>query len=157
MTRVHVVLALALATAASACAGGQRPEDTVNEAVRVYNEDLRWGRYESAALRLASKHRSDRVDEWDAHSKDLKITDFEIVRIDPRGPEAARAQVKVSWYLESEQILRETSAVEQWERKGRNWMLVDEQRLRGHEMPGLPEPMAHVRETHGSPPPGESR
>ncbi len=27
-------------------------------------------------------------------------------------------------------------------------MIDEEERLRGHEMPGLPEPIAHVRETH---------
>ena len=69
----------------------------------------------------------------------------------------AAAEAIPSYYLESEQVLRETSAVETWEKKGRDWMLVDEERLRGHEMPGLPEPVAHVRESRGVPPPPESR
>lgn len=155
MTRT---LALVLIASLAACgAAAQHPEESISEQVRLYNEDLRWGRFEAAATHLPEKHRSDRIDEWDQSGKDLKITDFEIVRIDPRGTDGARAQVKVSWYLESEQILRETSAVELWERKGKLWTLVDEQRLRGHEMPGLREPLAHVRETNGSPPPPQSR
>ncbi len=156
MTRMAIAFGLA-ASVLSACGASQRPQDTVGEAVRIYNDNVRWERFETAALRIPVKQRSERVDEWDERSKDLKVTEFEIVRIDPRGRDAARAQVKISWYLESEQILRETSAVETWEKKGRDWMLVDEERLRGHEMPGLPEPVAHVRETRGVPPPPESR
>ncbi len=36
----------------------------------------------------------------------------------PAGRGQARAQVKVSWYLDSEQILRETSAIQTWVKKG---------------------------------------
>ena len=146
MTRVFATLLLV--TSACAAAAQQHPEESISEQVRLYHEDLRWGRFEAAASHLPAKHRSDRIDEWDEHGKDLKITEFEIVRIDPRGADAARAQVKVSWYLESEQIVRETSAVELWERKGKQWTLVEESRLRGHEMPGLAEPMSHPHAAH---------
>jgi hypothetical protein len=32
--------------------------------------------------------------------------------------------------------------IQTWEKHGKGWLLVDERRLRGHEMPGLPEPLA---------------
>jgi hypothetical protein len=48
--------------------------------------------------------------------------------------------VKVSWYKDSEGTLRETQAMQTWERHGKTWLIVDEARLRGTEMPGLREP-----------------
>jgi hypothetical protein len=145
MTRTALVLTL-LATL-SACGTAQKPQDSIGDIVRAYNEDLVWRRFDTAAQHLSPKVRNKRVDEWDERSKDMRVTEFEIVRIEQRGESKARAQVKISWYLDSEQILRETSAVEMWEKKGQSWMLVDEERLRGHEMPGLPEPIAHVHES----------
>ena len=51
-----------------------------------------------------------------------------------------RDRVKVSWYLDSVGTLRETHAMQTWERKGKAWWIVKEERVRGDEMPGLPEP-----------------
>lgn len=118
---------------------GAKDSETLADTVRSFNESVRWGRYDRAALRLPTKQRPTAIDEWDERSKDLKITDWELVKIDPHGEREARAQIKVSWYKDSEQILRETQAVQTWERHGKNWFLVDETRLRGASMPGLPD------------------
>ena len=47
----------------------------------------------------------------------------------------------MSWYKDSEGTLHETQAVQTWELHGKAWLMVDESRLRGAEMPGLHEPM----------------
>jgi hypothetical protein len=36
-------------------------------------------------------------------------------------------------------IVHETHARQSWERKGKAWLIVDERRTRGEEMPGLAE------------------
>jgi hypothetical protein len=51
----------------------------------------------------------------------------------------AQVQVKMSWYLDSEGTLKETSAVQTWERHGKEWWVIEEKRLRGKVMPGLRE------------------
>ncbi len=113
--------------------------ETLPDSVRIYNDGVRWGRYEVAANHVPAAQRSQFVDEADARAKDLHITEYDVVRIDRRGEEEARVQVKLSWYRESEGTLRETQSMQTWERHGKQWVIVDESRLRGAEMPGLAE------------------
>jgi len=122
------------------CAAAQRPEP-IGDAVRSYNEGVRWERFAMAAVYLPPKDRGTFVDEADQRAKDLKITDYDIVKIEPKGEREAKVQVKLSWYKDSEGLLHETHAIQTWERHGKGWLMVDESRLRGPEMPGLPEPL----------------
>ena len=125
-----------------ACGMSQQTSETLDESVRVYNDSVRWQRYEAAASRLPAKQRSEFLDEMDQRAKDVKITDYDVVRVDAKGAREARVQIKVSWYRDSEGTLRETHAVQTWERQGKTWVMVEETRIRGDEMPGLREPVA---------------
>ena len=71
----------------------------------------------------------------------MKITDYEVVKVDARGEREAQVQVKMSWYKSSEGTVHETHALQTWERHGKLWWMVDETRLRGAEMPGLADPV----------------
>jgi hypothetical protein len=115
--------------------------ETLTDSVRSFNDGVRWERYAVAATYLPPAQRSQFVDDWDQRANDLKVTDSEVVKVDRRGATEARVQVKLSWYKSSEGTLHETHALQTWERHGKDWLLVDEARLRGTEMPGLPEPM----------------
>jgi hypothetical protein len=133
MKRLSMCLVLA------ACSGGlPHEQETLDDVVRSFNESVKWERFDRAAARLPVKQRAQAVDEWDERSKDVKITEWELVKIDPHGKEEMRAQVKLSWYRESEQILRQTQEIQTWEHHGKTWVLVDEKHLRGPEMPGIP-------------------
>lgn len=139
--------AILLVLALAAC-GGARTVEPLDEAVRAYNDGIRWERFAVAAVHVPPPERSTFVDEADERAKDLKITDYEVVKVEPRGEREARVQVKLSWYKDSEGTLHETHAMQTWEKHGKAWFLVDEARVRGTEMPGLPEPLAtdNVRE-----------
>jgi hypothetical protein len=113
--------------------------DTLAESVQAYNEGVRWERYNMAAAHVPPAERAEFIDDSDERSKDLRITDYEVIRMEQRSNNAAQVQIKMSWYLDSQQKLRETSAVQNWERHGKTWWVVDETRLRGDEMPGLRE------------------
>ncbi len=113
--------------------------ETLAESVRAYNESVRWQRYSNAAVHVPPAERSEFVDELDERSKDLRITDYEIVRVDQKNDKLAKVQVKMSWYLDSEGTLKETNSVQTWERHGKSWWVIEEKRLRGKEMPGLRE------------------
>ena len=132
---------LALVVMIAACGPPASAQDTLGETVRAYNDAVKWERFENAAIALPPSQRAQTVDDWDERAHDLKITEFDIVKIDPKGSREARAQVKMSWYKSSEGIVRETQAIQVWEKHGKAWEMVDERRLRGHEMPGLPEPL----------------
>lgn len=127
------------AAGAAACSAAPKSGETLAESVRTYNDGIRWQRYAVAAGRLPPAERSAFVDEWDARSEDLKITDYEIVDVVARG-DRALVQVKISWYGDREGTLHDTHARQTWQRRGKIWLLTDEVRLRGHEMPGLAEP-----------------
>jgi len=136
MRRLLFVMVLA-----TACGGAQKDQETLTESIRAYNDGIRWARFEVAASQLPPKQRGEFVDEMDERADNLKITDYEIVKVDTRGPKEAKVQIKVSWYLDDVGTLRETHAVQTWERHGKQWWMVDESRVRGDEMPGLTEPV----------------
>ena len=122
------------------CASLKAPE-TLGESVRSYNDGVRWGRYQIAASHVPPEQRVRFVDDADARAKDLRIVDYEVLSVDKRNDDTAEVQVKMSWYLDSQGTLRETQARQSWERHGKLWVIVDEARARGAEMPGLQEPL----------------
>jgi hypothetical protein len=135
--RAIVIIALCIA-----CGAAQvRPEHNLTESVRQFNDGVRWGRFASAANSIPPTQRTQFVDEMDERADDLKITDYEVVSVQPRGAGAARVQIKLSWYRASKGTVHETHAVQTWERHGKAWWMVDEARLRGAEMPGLADPV----------------
>jgi hypothetical protein len=129
--------------------GGLAPKsgDTLGDSVRSYNDGVRWGRFEVAAIHIPPKERAQFVDEADDRAKDLKITEYDIVTVEPKGDRVAKVHIKVEWYKETEGTIHETHALQTWEKHGKDWMMVEEARLRGVEMPGLPEPVTREAKT----------
>ena len=123
----------------AACGGRQQNTETLAESIRSFNEGVRWQRYEVAAVSIPPRERSKFVEMMDERSEDLKITDYEIVRVDRRTDKEAQVQVKVSWYKDREGTLHQTHAMQIWQRKGKTWLMIDQSRFRGDEMPGLLE------------------
>jgi hypothetical protein len=136
----------------AACGAPSRSTDTLAESVRSFNDGIRWERFAAAAARIPARERSQFVEDMDERATDLKITDYEVVRVDARGPREARVHLKLSWYRTSEGTLRETHALQTWERRGKAWMMVAEARMRGAEMPGLPERPDPAEPGSGNPP-----
>jgi len=126
------------------CGGAQQRADNLMEAVRGYNEDVRWERYPSAAARVPSRERDLFIDEREEVEKDLHISDYELVKVTgaKSAQDKATIEVKYTWFKESEGVVRETRALQTWERHGKSWLIIDEHRTKGPEMPGLPEPDA---------------
>ena len=130
------------------CGGALHDQPDLSESVRMFNEGVRWERFAAAAAAVPPRERSQFVDDMDQRAGEVKITEYEVMRIDPRGEHEARVQVKLSWYKTSEGTVHETHAVQTWERHGKAWWMVDEIRLRGAPMPGLAEsPAAPVSVT----------
>jgi hypothetical protein len=129
----------------TACAAAQHANDgdNLDETIQVYNDAVRWERFDKAAVLLPPLQRADAIDQWDERAHDLKITEWEVVEQRPRVKDDVKVHVKLSWYRPSEEVVRVTDAMQTWHKKGKGWLLVEEARLRGPEMPGLPEPRAH--------------
>jgi len=134
-------LVIPLFVVAAACAGNQQTTETLAESIRSFNEGIRWQRYEVAATSIPPKERSRFVEDMDERAENLKITDYEIVRVDRTRDKEAKVHIKVSWYMDNEGTLKETHAMQVWQRRGKAWLMVDQTRYRGDEMPGLMEPI----------------
>jgi hypothetical protein len=133
-------LALAILVAGCGANTAAQSRETLADSIRIYNDGVRWQRFTMAASLLPERERGRFADEMDQRANEVKITDYEIVRVDTKADREATVHVKLSWYKESEGKLLETHAVQTWEHRGKSWLMVDEARLRGAEMPGLPEP-----------------
>jgi hypothetical protein len=125
----------------AACGGIPKTPDTLDESVRSYNDGVRWGRLGVAAAKVPPRERTQFIDEMDERSEDVKITDYEVINVAAAGARAAKVRIKMSWYLASKGTVHETHAEQTWERTGKVWFIVQEQRVRGAEMPGLAEPL----------------
>ena len=135
-----LLFSLTVSLGLAACGGARQDADTLQESILNYNEGVRWERFESAATSLPPKLRSEFVDEMDQRAKDLNISQYDIVRVDKPTKKTAKVHLKFAWFKDSEGTLRETHAVQTWERHGKMWWMVEETRLRGDEMPGLLDP-----------------
>lgn len=136
-TSLLVLLVLA-AMAGAGCGAAQREPEPLDQAVRVYNDGLRWERFDEAASRLPADRRDDFLDERDQLHDDLRISDYETIRVRFDGKQRrARVQVKYTWYLESRGVVHETHAVQTWHRGDEIWVMRGERHLRGETMPGL--------------------
>lgn len=123
-----------------ACSGAAQSTDTLGDSIRGYNDGVRWGRYTVAAVKVPPKERAEFISEMDERAENIKITDYDIVDVNAKSDREAKVRIKMAWYDDREGTVHETHAVQTWERQGKLWFMVEEVRVRGKEMPGLPEP-----------------
>jgi len=155
--RRTVVLVIAVAAAAAAACSHVPKGESLLDTARTYNDGVRWERFAAAATAVPPREREAFLDERDELAEDLRITDYEIVRVKERD-DSAEIQVKLSWYLDSEGTVRDTWARQSWERHGRSWRIVAEERVRGAAMPGLPDGKGDPAEADDEPdPPAQAR
>lgn len=135
MNALIAMLVLSLALCVAACGAAPKGQ-TLMDAVRTYNDGVRWERFAAAASTVPAREREEFLDEREELAEDLRISDYEIVRVKDRG-EAADVQIKLTWYKDSEGTVRKTWAKQAWERHGKAWRIVEESWVRGADMPGL--------------------
>lgn len=150
MTRIASLLLL-MSIAGVACrTPAQRREDFGN-AVRMYNEGVRWQRWSHAAAYIPGPERADFVDERADLEEELRIDDFEVLRQDLQpGGQRATVRVRYTWHLDREGIVHRTTATQGWEQRGRRWYMVEERRARGPRMPGVAEPLQPLKVGDGT-------
>ncbi|HWN71001.1 MAG TPA: hypothetical protein VNM90_25335 [Haliangium sp.] len=134
------LLVFVVVSCVAGCGAAQREPEPLDQSVRVYNDGLRWQRFDEAASRLPADRRDDFLDQRDQLHDDLRISDYEVIRVRYDGKQRrAKVQVKYTWYLESRGVVHETHAVQTWHRGAEIWVLRGERHLRGETMPGLEE------------------
>jgi len=130
---------LLLSLLAAGCGGLPSKGEPLIDSVMLYNDGVRWERLTHAAARVPPAAREDFLDVREELAEDLQISDWEVERVREKGSRAT-VRVKYTWYLDTVGTVHETHADQAWERRGKAWLLIDEQRTRGEPMPGLREP-----------------
>lgn len=153
--KAHAILVSGLL--AIGCGGAQKRGDELMSSVMTYNDGVRWGRLANAASRVPPAERELFLDEKDDLAEDLRISDWQIVKIRPIGESRAKVQIEYTWFLDSEGTVHETHAEQRWERRGEAWLIVDERYKKGEPMPGLPDPQPESEEGAGERQPTASR
>ncbi|MBI2893866.1 MAG: hypothetical protein HYY06_09960 [Deltaproteobacteria bacterium] len=120
-----------LSTLLAACAGGLSDSDQLAEAISHFNDDVRWGNYESASLLMAPAARRAFLGNLNetTHGGELQSADYEVVGIAPQRNGGALVRVDRAWYLLSDSELHRGSFVQRWERHDGDWLMVGEREL----------------------------
>jgi hypothetical protein len=140
---ILLVLALSLAAPAVAgCAGRAKKTENFMASVRGYNEGVKWHRFTRAAKHLTRQERTPFLRERAELEKELRIVEWEILEVEYAGAQrrAADVRVRYTWHLDREGIVHETTATQTWELRGKRWIMAEEVRVLGPEMPGVAEP-----------------
>ena len=120
--------------AASGCITGMgySTVDQVTNAAREYNNDVRWGRWEQAAVHVPKDKRARFVDKHTQLDDLLEIADFELVNIViDKQKESAQARVDYTWVLKDRGIVEKTTTRQTWERHDGQWIVQQEIRVKG--------------------------
>ena len=135
-----VVLVVGVTISCSA-SSPSKSEDLMT-AVRGYNDGLRWHNPPAAAGYLPTNIRRGFLKEREELAEDLKISDYEIARleyVDSKGFDAA-VDIRWDWYSDRKGVVHNTTTEQTWKRFGKRWLMIKELRVRGEPMPGMNEP-----------------
>jgi hypothetical protein len=100
---------------------------------------VRWANLPQAAVRILPSAREAFLNEREELEEELRIDDFEIMRLKMEGDsqETAKVQIKWTWHMDREGIVKSTTSRQDWRRYGSRWIMLKEAHLRGDEMPGI--------------------
>jgi len=140
---VNIRLALlGLALAGCFSATQRREEDLIREA-RVFNDDLRWARFDQMGSSMLPEDRRLFLERVDLVNNDLVLCDFEVksIRFDT-GSTVATVTVTLDWYSKRDPNLRNTVLEQRWETRNGHWVMVKQRRSHGERFPLVTEAAA---------------
>lgn len=139
--KTMVLFGIALALGAGCGSNAARTESFMSS-MRTYNDGVRWQRWTHAASHIPAAERGAFLDERNALEKELRIHDWELLRLEYSGERQSRATLRVryTWHMDNEGTVHETTTIQRWQRHGKHWVLEDETRSVGVKMPGVAEP-----------------
>jgi hypothetical protein len=134
------------------CASGAQGKDQeLMTDVRAFQEGLRWRKYDQAADHV---HAAARVAFLDAHDEldgDLRIDDYEVLRVTLTGEREATVRVKYTWHLDSVGRVHESIVDQSWSRHGSGksaiWRIMATDARSGEPLPEAAMPADAVEET----------
>lgn len=142
MTR-HAVLPVALAGILAGCMmiDSISPEVRLGDQVHALNDEVRWGRVDLAAQRVATAHRADFVARHRAWGNEVRVADADVTNmVMAAGEGECASYVSYSWIDERTMELRSTTVRQLWRSEGEGFVLTREEIVGGDEslLPGAP-------------------
>lgn len=133
---------LGLALAGCFSAAQRREEDLMRDA-RIFNDDLRWARWESMGTSMPAEDKRLLLERVDLVANDLVMCDYEVKSVHfDTGSSGASVTVAIEWYLKNDPSLRKATLEQKWESRNGRWMMTKQRRSHGDRFPLVTEPVA---------------
>ena len=122
---------------------GQQKQDTLLRNSREFNNDIRWGRYDTAAGHFEAAEGLRFLKRADLVGEEIVIADHEMTSIKfGEPPVKAKTVAYFEWYSKRDLVIHKTSVEQSWEIIGGDWRVTSQRRLRGERFPLITEPSA---------------
>ncbi len=131
----------ALALLLAGCAGGFSDRERLVDAVRDFNNGVRWGRGDVAGTRMVPEEVKRFADREAALADEVEFADYDVTQIDfDQSHEKATVRVEVAWSAKRRGLLERTTVAQSWERRRGEWLLAKQTRVKGARLPLYDEP-----------------
>jgi len=138
----RALLAAVLGLCACMLTPVQRREERLVREARMFNDDMRWNRWDAMAASLPRDEVPLFHGRVAAVGDNLVIADYEVTSITfASGSEAATVAARFDWYVKTDPTLRTTALEQRWELQGARWVMTKQRRLRGERLPLVTEPV----------------
>ncbi|MDQ3033692.1 MAG: hypothetical protein M3Y87_14840 [Myxococcota bacterium] len=117
------------------------PQVRLGDQVHQLNDEVRWGRVDLAAQRVAPAHRRQFVRSHRGWGANIHVADADVTNMDLGLPDGRAASfVTYSWFDERTMELQSTTVRQLWRGEGEGYVLVGEEVIGGDEslLPGAP-------------------
>lgn len=136
---MFALTALAWLGAAACVTPGMQRKETFTRLAREFNDDVRWGRYASAAQSFPPDEARLFLERVKLAGPDLEIADQDVTSIQFASDEAATVVVKFDWFSKREMLVKSTTIEESWKYLDGRWRVVSQKRVGGDRFPLVPE------------------
>jgi hypothetical protein len=119
----------------------QRREDVLVENARAFNDDFRWGRWETLAGSMVRDEGAAFLRRVQALEDELVMADYQVSSITfLENGEAAAVVARFEWYLQRDPVVRHTTLEQLWKYQDGRWAVAKMRRTRGDRFGLVTEP-----------------
>ena len=155
---MRLIVSFALFTLGGCVLMDYSTKDRVTMAAREFNDGVRWGKYDQAAIHIPKEQRERFLERHRRLDDELEIADYEMVSLEidktDRKKPKVTARVDYTWTLKNVGLVERTTTQQQWEERDGSWMVVREERVKGSPLTLFEEPQkpaSPVQETSATP------
>lgn len=124
------VINLSMTLGFAGCAASQHSADdavSLRQSVIQFHKNLRWARYEQAAVMTAPSYRENFLGRYEEMGDDFHIVQLEVKKVDfekdDKKQSLAYVQIEQQWYKEPNMTVKKDKIVETWKRNREGWKL----------------------------------